>query len=367
MQPHFELPNDDGLRGRWQVPTGAPDDPMLPGLGTIRTFGIAGALPDLGLGDEPIELRLCNYVPGSRATFEVRSGTRHFALKLYAEDPTSEAALYERLAGVGLAGDTGARAPRLLAFDRDLRALAIGWLDGRPANRLVKEHQGERAGELAASWIRHAARRRVKLGPPCGPGRMLYQIGVSVSALMASDGVLGSAAKTIAKTLVRGQPKEDLRHLVHGTFYARHILDLGDGPGVIDWQQFGQGPLEVDAGMFLATTSRIALRHTALSPEAARAESAFLSKTDGLFDERTLDWYTAAGLLHLAASGLKTHGMHAARPEAIPLVDEAARRAASAARNERGSEETRRSRWGRLRRRSNHGSDSPASAVEMFR
>src|SRR2546426_6378902 len=36
------------------------------------------------------------------ATFEVRAGDRHFALKLYAEDPEPEAELYEALAAVGL-------------------------------------------------------------------------------------------------------------------------------------------------------------------------------------------------------------------------------------------------------------------------
>src|SRR5207249_5985326 len=117
------------------------------------------------------------------------------------------------------------------------------------------------------------------------------------------------------------QPKNGYPRMVHGTLYARHILDLGDGPGVIDWQRFGQGPIEIDAGMFLATLSRLGLRHDGHAIEATRAEEAFLTGTRGLVDERTLAWYRAAALVHLAARLLKRQPP----PEAQSLLDEAAR------------------------------------------
>src|SRR5207249_11231894 len=153
----------------------------------------------------------------------------------------------------------------------------------------------------------------------------------SVAALGASDRDLGAAAKVAAKSLVRSQPRERSVGLVHGTLYARHILDLGDGPGVIDWQQFGQGPLEVDDGMFLATISRLALRHPACAGDVGRAEQAFLDGTRGLLDARTLEWYRVAGLLHLAARGLKTGQKRHPPPESRAVVDEAARRNADRA------------------------------------
>src|SRR5205807_10348438 len=80
---------------------------------------------------------------------------------------------------------------------------------------------------------------------------------------------------------------------------ARHILDLGDGPGVIDWHRFGQGPVELDAGMFLATLSRLRLLHQAHAGEATLAEQAFLEGTRGMLDERALAWHRAAALLQL--------------------------------------------------------------------
>ena len=100
--------------------------------------------------------------------------------------------------------------------------------------------------------------------------------------------------------MARTEPRDDgAAGLVHGTLYARHILDVGDGPGVIDWHRFGQGPAELDAGMFLATLSRLRLLHESHAAEALRAEQAFLEETRGLLDERALAWHRAAALLQL--------------------------------------------------------------------
>jgi len=327
MEPNLGLPDDLSLPEPWQRTLTLPGDPALPGLETIREYGLAETLPELDLGDLAVELRLCNYVEGSRATFEVRADGRRFAIKMYADDPTLEAKLYRKLARVGLASDVGARVPRLLAFDPDLHLLAMSWLEGKTASRLLKEGKGERAGQLAASWFSRASNVRVKFAPPCGSGRMLYNAGMSAVALGATDQALGSAAKAVARTLLRRPPIERGPRLVHGTLYTRHILDLGNGPGVIDWQQFGQGPLELDAGTFLASITRTRLRHDSLATEAVKAEEAFLSTTRTLFDERALDWYWAAGLLHVVASGLKDGLKHPAPPEARALIQIAAQRA----------------------------------------
>ena len=305
-----------------------PDDPALPGLRKIMTRGLAQVMSEPEL--ELATLYMHNYVPGSRATLEARVANRRFVIKIYADDPSAEAEVYRRLAVLGLAGDFGPRVPRLLSWDRDQKILVLSWLEGPSASQLVKDGKGRRAGELAVGWLRAASGGDVRFGPRHGCGHLLYQVGVSVGALTAANPVLGATAKRTAKVLERTQPEEGTPHLVHGTLYARHVLDMGDGPGVIDWQQFGQGPVEVDAGMFLATISRLALRHSDAAGAAARAEETFVSRTRGLVDPLALDWYRAAGLLHLAASGLKTGLKRFVPPEAHALVAEAARRAAPA-------------------------------------
>ena len=148
--------------------TELPDDPALPGLAAIRAHGLARAIPALGLEDAPVELVLCGYKRGDRATLEVRTGDRHFAVKAYAGDAASEADLYRALAAAGLAGASGPRVPRLLAWQRDLEIVVIGWLEGPTAHALVEGGRGWRAGELAASWLWRAASAPVRLGPPCG-------------------------------------------------------------------------------------------------------------------------------------------------------------------------------------------------------
>src|SRR5206468_6520194 len=112
----------------------------------------------------------------------------------------------------------------------------------------------------------------------------------------ASDPALGTTAVALAESLARTQPKEGISRLVHGTLYARHIIDLGDGPGVIDWQRFGQGPVELDAGTFLGTVSRIGLLDKTRETEALQAEETFLAGTAGLLDGRSRAWHQAAVL-----------------------------------------------------------------------
>ena len=303
----------EGLGGRMKRTTELPDDPALPGLVAIRSAGLAVAIPALALGDGPVELRLCGYSRGDRATLEVRAGHRHLAIKAYAEDPAPEAGLYEALAAAGLApsrpgtgrsGDSAVRVPPLVAWEPELRVLVTGWLEGRPADRLIKAGQGERAGDLGAAWIRCSASLPLTLGPRCGAAWALYRAGRSVAALEAADPPLGAVAKLLASRLARAQPAQEAPRLLHGTLYDRHVLDLGDGPGVIDWQRFGHGPLELDAGMFLATIWRSGRRNGAAAVEAARAEQAFLAGTRGLLDDRALAWYRAAALLRL---GGKVH------------------------------------------------------------
>src|SRR5207248_4523599 len=310
-----------------------PDDPAPPALGAIRAMGLARALPSLGLPDDPVELILRAYKPGARATFEARMASRRFAVKAYASGASAEAALYDALHAAGLAGQSGARVPPLLAFERNLELVVIGWLDGPTATDLVKRGEGRRAGELAADWVRRIVSLPVTLGPARGAADILARTRKWAANLRAADPVLGAAAGVVAGLLALTEPKPRLRPvqsglgalvdavrergrgwlaglrtsdpamrfaaaalpatptrtrakesapgLVHGTLYARHVIDLGDGPGVIDWQQFGRGPVEFDAGTFLATIWRIGQKDALLAPEAARTEEAFLAGTAG--------------------------------------------------------------------------------------
>src|SRR5207302_3054215 len=356
-----------------------PDDPALPALGAIRAMGLARALPSLGLPDDPVELILRAYKPGARATFEARMASRRFAVKAYASGASAEAALYDALHAAGLAGQSGARVPPLLAFERNLEVVVIGWLDGPTATDLVKRGEGRRAGELAAAWVRRVVSLPVNLGSPRGAADILARARKWAANLGAADPVLGAAAGVVAGMLglteptrrrrtqgglgglvdavrdrargwvagvrasdpamrfaagalppapARTRAKESTPGLVHGTLYARHLIDVGDGPGVIDWQQFGQGPAEFDAGTFLATIWRIGQKDAGLSPEAARTEEAFLAGTAGQLNPSAVAWYRAAMLLRLADKYGRQGG--GALVDAHALLSEAVRQTGAA-------------------------------------
>ena len=307
-----------------------PDDPALPALVAIRASGLAGAIPCLGLEGCPVRLELRRYHPACRATLEARVGYRRLAVKAYADDPADEVRLYQALAAAGLAGDSGIRAPSLLAWDRELRVLVISWLEGPTAQQLVERGLGRRAGELAASWLRHAASLSVKFGPPFGAVRRLEQARKWADALSAAVPSLGNAATGLIGLLARTQPKEGSPRLVHGSLYAHHVLDLGDGPGLIDWQKSGQGPAELDAGIFLATICRLGVLHQRLAGEVARAEEAFLAATEGLLGKGALAWHLAATLLRLAKKCARRQGDSDRQARARALLGRAMRSAAAA-------------------------------------
>src|SRR5437764_11818066 len=169
-----------------------PDDPALPALGAIRAMGLARAIPSLGLPNDPVELILRAYKPGARATFEARMGSRRFAVKAYASGASAEVALYDTLRAAGIGGQSGARVPPLLAFERHLEVVVIGWLEGPTTSDLVKRGEGRRAGELAAAWVRRVAALPVNLGPPRGAVDILGRTRKWAGNLAAADPVLGA-------------------------------------------------------------------------------------------------------------------------------------------------------------------------------
>jgi len=299
-----------------------PDDPALPGVGAIRALGLARAIPALGLDGRGIELALRGYTPGSRATIAACAGNRRFVVKAYAADPASEARVYRALAA-GLGGDSGARVPPLLVCDHDFRVLVIGWLDGATTHELLKTGQGERAGELGARWLERAFSLPVPLGQALGAGHVLCEAGRSVTELVAVDPTLRAAASAVGEALADSQPSDGVPRLVHGALYDRHVLDQDDAVGVIDWRHFGQGPLELDAAMFLATVTRTGLLDAAAA-RAARAQAVFLAGTRPFLDGDALIWYRVAALLRLARRQLKRR-KDDWRARAQVLLGEAAR------------------------------------------
>ena len=308
----------------WQSLTDLPHDGALPALEAIATSGIRAALPFLDLPPGSVEVTMRGYSEGKRMTLEVRAGDRRAAVKCYNMPPDLEANLYGTIAG-----SSGAvHVPRLLGCNPDLRVLALEWLEGPSLLTLLKNGQGRRVGELAALWVHEAGKIPVRFGDHLGADSVLGKTYKWTDHLGAADLALGTAASIVAKRLVATQPVEAATHLVHGSLYDRHILDVGDGPGLIDWDCFGQGPPELDAAVFLSVVWRGGLKPERFKA-AALARAVFLENTAGLLNESALAWHQAVTMLRLAHKKIRRKDRDAV-VAARPLLAEAARLAAAA-------------------------------------
>src|SRR5207253_8628280 len=78
--------------------------------------------------------------------------------------------------------------------------------------------------------------------------------------------------------------------------HDRNLLDVGDGVGVIDWQRFGQGAPEMEAGTFLGSVARLGVNEQ-LASQAARATETFLRLAGPPLDKRLLAWHLSVALL----------------------------------------------------------------------
>jgi len=171
--------------------------------------------------------------------------------------------------------------PRLIGLDTDAALIVTEMYAAAPATELVERGDADRAGRLAAQWLRAAIKPGVALGDPYDPPHVLEDVQRYVRTIGRAAGELGGRAGAVRDQLAADIPPPGCTDLRHGGFYLSHVFDLVDGPGVIDWDTFRQGPVEVDAGMLCA-----AARSEMYQPEHERATqraiAVFLDEVDDL-------------------------------------------------------------------------------------
>ena len=232
---------------------------------------------------------MLRYRAGRRCTFAVRAGGQRLIAKAYRHDRAPVAHLLTALEHHGLA------APRLVAYEPALRLLVTDRLDGVVGRDLLA--RGPRAGELAAEWLHRQAAVPFSEGRPHGPGDLLRRLRAAAGEIHAAAPDLGASAAALIGELAQAPPAERAAVLSHGSFSINHVVDLGDRPGVIDWDEVGQGPREFDAGNFLATLARVATAGPAVALRAAEAERAFRERIADVVDPPALAWHEAATLV----------------------------------------------------------------------
>jgi Phosphotransferase enzyme family len=283
------------------MPPLLPPDPGLPALRGLAADGPETLLARLGLRLGRVEVTVLNHHPGSRCTLLASGETGRVVVKAFAGDVRAHVAVLDRLRSAGLAGGRPPTAPPLLGADAALRVLAIGVLDGPSTWELIDRGQGERAAALAAQWLHrmaalppHATGTTYDVAALCHDGeRWIRSIGRADTALaeLAAERLAELAAHAPRRTAVRA---------IHGSFSPSHVLDLGAGPGVIDWDNAGHGPPEYDVGLFLASLWRGCGAGHARREQVALTSRALLSDVADLVDEEAVRWYEAACLVKLA-------------------------------------------------------------------
>jgi phosphotransferase family enzyme len=277
---------------------GLPAEPALPAFAAIESKGVDATLRALGLPGPFTGLRMLKHHPGRRCTFALRAAGRPLVAKAYRRSVADQVALFTELERHGLAGVDGPTAPRLVASDLDLRIVVLTRLDGAHGEVLIA--RGPRVGELAGDWLARQWAAPVDVGLPYGPAPFLARVERDCAPVVAASPRLGAAAVALLAALGEHPPPERDPALVHGSFSVNHVIDLGAGAGVVDWDGFVQGPPELDAATFLATLARAAGGSPALAVSGALAAAAFRDSVTAALDPDALAWYEAGARIRNA-------------------------------------------------------------------
>ena len=278
-----------------------PVDAALPALANAHYEALAAALARVGLqGARAVSV--LRYNPGKRCTLAVASDTDRCIVKLFADAATvlAVSTVHKVLAGAGLASGRGPTVPRLVGLDTDAALIVTEMYAAAPATELVERGDADRAGRLAAQWLQAAIKPGVALGDPYDPPHVLDDVQRYVRTIGSAAGELGARAGAMRDQLAANMPPPGCTDLRHGGFYLSHVFDLVDGPGVIDWDTFRQGPVEVDAGM-LCAAARWEMYQPEYERATQRAIAVFLEEVDDLVDPARLRWYRTAALLKFAS------------------------------------------------------------------
>lgn len=286
--------NEDGTRA------GAlPDDRGIPALGAMAADGIGPVLARAGVPGGVERVRLLKHQPG-RCTFDVTCGGTRMAVKAYSPARAAVLDLCERLEREGLATGRPPTIPPIVACSRSLGLLAMRWLDGASGRALIEAGQPARAGELGAAWLRVESRLSAQVGRRYGAEAALQDVARWARKIGRVDRELGADAVAVLDGLRAAAPPNSREGVCHGDFSPEHVLDLGDGPGVIDLDGLCRGALELDAARFLAALDWFAGERPDRRDRLSAAAAALRAGVDDLVDERALAWYHAVVHVRLA-------------------------------------------------------------------
>jgi len=281
------MPGEGPVHGAEQLPV----DGSLPLLGALAQDGAETILGRLGLAPRGA-LRVLGHHPGKRVTL---GDGGDLVVKGYASDPRTLVELLEALGRAGLTGPEPPLATAMLAYDPQLHVVVTPRLPGPSLRDVLRAGDAERVGTQAAAWLRAVARAPVAQGPDRGPRALLEDADTWASEI--DDSALRAQALDVMARLAGSPPDEGPRALVHCSYRPQHVIDLPGGPGVYDWDGYGQGRLELDAGHFLVVMDRGTKGRPDRVANAARAGAALREAIADVTDADAVEWHRALMLV----------------------------------------------------------------------
>ena len=232
-------------RGGAPVSWRFPHDPALAHLADVAAL-LAGdgwdpPLPD-ALARAAVGRRLM-YNPARRAAFLLRAdgGGGQVVLKLLSE---TEAPASVRALRAVAASDLPARIPmpRLLSAAPAAGALLLDYLPGEPVTDWTPAILDGVAAALGA--VHDADLDGV---PAWSAHRDVGKLDRLLGLLAAADAGVAAALRPAAEALAARLAAEPARTTtIHRDFTARHVLRVGGGVGILDWDSVSTGPPEKD-------------------------------------------------------------------------------------------------------------------------
>jgi hypothetical protein len=277
-----------------------PADDGIPALRASRRNELIGFLARCGLPEDHRRIQVLKHHRGSRCTMRVWSDRSSLLVKAYAQDPSDIAGVYRLLDERGLGTGRPPTASPFRGYDPSLHVIGLGWLEGLGGKTLLERGGGHLAGKLAAQWLLASRELDFDRAPVYEPATVVSWGRKWVGLLEPQQSDIGRRMRGICDLLEARPPRLWPESLRHGSYSASHVIDLGGGPGIVDWDSFRRGRLELDAGHYLAYLSRFAGGRTRLSDDCRSAAVSFRSSLEGAVENSDLAWFKAAALVRLA-------------------------------------------------------------------
>jgi Ser/Thr protein kinase RdoA (MazF antagonist) len=274
-----------------------PIDYALPALRVGIASGFEPVLAACGI-DEPVHsVRAIRHHPGKRCTFEVRLTDRRVALKAFRRDPIVLAQRLHQLADLGLNHAQGPSITVLAGYSAAYCCLVTTWLEGATGEDLIRRGKEQRLAALVAAWSQAACAVAPGDLPHYDAAAMLDDLRRWLGDIQSADVGFGAQAASCIEILAATPAPTSAPGLIHGSFAHLHLIDLGNGPGVLDWDEPRFGPVALDLGGMLASLTRHALLYPQDAQAAFRASTAI---TNAAVDADSVIWFHKAALIKQA-------------------------------------------------------------------